>query len=61
MPISYGLIMDNVTELRNLTAYSGGKRQFTIYPDPVFKPFVDGVKRYFPTKNDYLTIDVSIG
>ena len=54
--VSYGFIMDNVEELRNLTATS--ERVFKIYADPILHPFEDGVS-YFQPKNDYLTINVS--
>ncbi|KAG1655459.1 Plexin-A4 [Nymphon striatum] len=53
--LEYGLIMDNVTDLRNLSA----RREFQpffLYPNPVYEPFTedDGIKFY---KNDYLTIN----
>ena len=56
--LPYGFIMDNVMELRNLTAYTNGQRLFSFYPDPIFLPFEEGIK-YFQPKNEYLTINVS--
>ncbi len=57
--VAYGFIMDNVTDLKNLTAISEGERIFLIFPDPIFFPFDSGEKFYQP-KNEYLTINVSI-
>ena len=56
--LPYGFIMDNVTELRNITAYTNGRLLFSFYPDPIFLPFAEGFV-YFPPKSKYLTIDVS--
>lgn len=50
--------MDNVQELRNLTAHNGDHFMFKVYSDPVFETFEDGIK-YFQPKNEYLTINVS--
>ena len=56
MEVPYGFIMDNVAELRNLTATSN--KLFSIYPDPVFLPIYETM--YVQPKNDYVTINVSI-
>ena len=56
--IPYGFIMDNVMELRNLTAYTNGRLRLSFYHDPIFLPFEDDIM-YFPPKYEYLTIDVS--
>lgn len=56
--LEYGLIMDNVTEVRNLSSKPGFKK-FQLFPNPVYEPFneEDGIKYY---KNDYLTINVNV-
>ncbi|KAG1683403.1 Plexin-A2 [Nymphon striatum] len=53
--LEYGLIMDNVTDLRNLSARREF-RPFYLYPNPVYEPFTNegGIKFY---KNEYMTID----
>ena len=56
--VPYGFIMDNVTALKNLTAYDDRRAMFRFYPDPTFESFEEGVK-YFQNKNEYLTINVS--
>ena len=55
--LPYGFIMDNVTELRNITAYTNGRLLFSFCPDPIFLPFEGFV--YFPSTYEYFTIDVS--
>ena len=57
--LSYGFLMDNVLDLRNLTAHSSESRLFLLYPDPTFDEFADGFKK-FQSKNEYLTINVSV-
>ena len=54
--LSYGFIMDNVTALLN---WSGQvNRHYTVYPDPVFERFPNGVKD-FQSSTDYLILKVS--
>ena len=52
----------NVTALDLEDDRDGGdkkeKKKLILYPDPIVKPFDDGVL-YFTAKNDYLTINVS--
>ncbi len=44
---------------RNITAYSNGEKKLMLYPDPYLEPF-DGGTKYFQSKSDYLSINVSL-
>ena len=59
IPVPFGFIMDDVVHLRNLSVL-GNKQQFHFFPDPEFDKFENDVK-YFQPKNEYLTINVSVG
>ncbi|XP_060073479.1 plexin-A4-like [Ylistrum balloti] len=54
----YGLRMDNVTDLLNLTKYDEKQfKTFSIYPDPTFEPFPGNkIKSFQKKNNEYLTI-----
>lgn len=58
--VSYGLRLDGVKAVRNLTSISSDHfRPFKIYPDPKFTKFENGVKIHLQ-KNELLFIEVSI-
>ncbi len=57
--LHYGFIMDNVTELRNLTSYDyTGNNEFSVYPDPSFDRWKN--PKNFQLTSEYLTINVSV-
>ena len=56
LSLPYGLILDRVVTLRDLSALTSSL--FDIYPDPQFEPFDDEVKTFFSQRNEYLTINV---
>ena len=64
-PLCYGFVMDGVAAVRNLSRPTSGQhrtggRTFSVYADPQFQRFDDGVKRFFYLPNEYLTINVSV-
>ena len=59
--LSYGFIMDGVTEVKNYTKYTKEQRVFTVYPNPVILEFDSGLKTIEIKKNEqYLTIKVKM-
>ena len=57
--LHYGFIMDNVTELRNMTSYVyTGNHEFSVYPDPSFDRWKS--PKNFQLTSEYLTINVSV-
>lgn len=50
--------MDGVEILQNISL-TGVGGEMLIFPDPTFEPFEGGIKQFFYSKNEYLTINVS--
>jgi len=59
LAVHYGFILDGVESLANITTSEAGFHMFLVYPDPKFEEFEGGMKQFFSSKNEYLTINVS--